>query len=303
MQAYDISMEKEICILLFYKYIFIKYPEKLKKKHLAFCQKLGIRGRILLAHEGINGSVSGTRKQVEEYKKGLRKDSRFLGIMFKEDKGILHPFKRMEVKTKKEIVNFGQNVDLKNVGKHITPREFLDLYKNEEGKIGKDIIILDVRNEYESRVGKFNGAYISSIKTFREFTKVACELESKKDKKIVIYCTGGIRCEKASAYLKEQGFKDVSQLSGGILAFGKEFPDTIWQGKCFVFDKRIISSINSEESTITKCEICYIACDLYKNCRNNECDKFSSLCIECEKIFGGCCSEECFGRFLVENTN
>lgn len=283
----------EIHILLFYKYVEIDNPEKFRERHLRFCLDLGIRGRILVAEEGINGSVSGTEEQTEKYKEYLRKDLRFKEIQFKEDIGIAHPFKKMIVKAKKEIVSFGQKVDLKKTGKYLTAGEFLDIYNNGEIEDG-NTIILDARNSYESKVGRFRGAVTPDIKNFREFPKVKKMIEDKKDKKIIMYCTGGIRCEKASAYLKEQGFEKVYQLQGGILTFGKQFPDTIWEGKCFVFDKRMTSQINSEQRAITKCEICSKDCDLYRNCSNNDCDKLCIVCLDCEEKYGGCCSKECF---------
>ncbi|MDP3882359.1 MAG: rhodanese-related sulfurtransferase [Nanoarchaeota archaeon] len=282
-------------ILLFYKYVKVEDPTKFAKEHLSFCKNLGIKGRILVAQEGINGSISGIKSQVEDYKRELREDKRFEDIIFKEDLGFQHPFKRMVVKVKNEIVNLGQKVDLKDTGKHLSPAEFLEIYKN-----GGDVVVLDARNDYESKVGKFKNAITPDIKTFREFPKVLDLIKDKKEKKIVMYCTGGIRCEKASAYLKENGFKDVSQLSGGILTFGKEFPDTIWEGKCFVFDKRLTSRINSDNDTITHCEGCGVLCDLYRNCSNKDCDKYTILCVECERKLGGCCSQSCFQKFMKE---
>ncbi|MEK6825253.1 MAG: rhodanese-related sulfurtransferase [Nanoarchaeota archaeon] len=285
---------KHIHVLLFYKYVRIEDPLSFKESHLDFCKDIGLRGRILVAEEGINGSVAGTEEQVEAYKSELRRDNRFADIIFKEDLSISIPFKKMIIKIKKEIVNFGQEVNLAHTGKNLTPQEFLDIYNKENEKIGKEIIILDARNKYESHVGKFKGALTPQIKTFREFPKVAQELQDKKDKKIIMYCTGGIRCEKASAYFRQQGFKDVSQLKGGILSFGKEFPDTIWEGTCFVFDKRLKSNVNSENKPITSCELCGIACDLYKNCSEFSCDTFCTICIQCEQLYGGCCSKKCF---------
>ncbi len=291
---------ENIHVLLFYKYVPIKKPALFSKKHLTDCKKIGLYGRILVAEEGINGSVAGTKEQTEEYKKILSSNSLFSDIIFKEDLAISIPFKKMIIKVKKEIVNFGQEVDLSYTGKNLTPKEFLELYEKRGEEIGKDVIILDARNEYESRVGKFKGAITPDIKTFREFPKIVNELKDKKDKKIVMYCTGGIRCEKASAYLRQQGFEDVSQLRGGILTFGKSFPNTIWEGKCFVFDKRLTSTMNTEEKPLTSCEICKIPCDLYKNCAEVNCDKFCTVCIECEKNYGGCCSEKCFEEFMIE---
>ena len=283
-----------IHILLFYKYVSLNDLEGFRAAHLAFCQTLGLRGRILIAYEGINGSVSGTQAQVGAYQQELRRDARFRDIVFKEDRANSHPFKKMIVKVKKEIVNFGIPVDLSKTGEHISPQEFLDIYSK-----NKNVVILDARNEYEARVGKFRNAVTLPIKTFREFPEKVLEiLGERKDQKIVMYCTGGIRCEKASAYLREKGFQDVSQLDGGILTFGKAFPDSVWDGVCFVFDKRMTSAINDTKKPITCCELCNTICDLYKNCANFNCDRYCVVCIVCEQAFGGCCSRKCFEERL-----
>ncbi|MBI3334218.1 rhodanese-related sulfurtransferase [Candidatus Pacearchaeota archaeon] len=281
-----------IHILQFYQYVCLDEPELFARHHLSFCKEIGLRGRILVACEGINGSVSGTEEQTLQYRKVLQRDTRFKNMLFKEDSGLMHPFKKMVVKVKPELVRFEQDVDLKHAGMHVTPREFLELAQKE------DVIVLDARNDYESKVGKFKNAITPRIKNFREFPKVLELLKGKEDMKIAMYCTGGIRCEKASAFLKEHGFKEVYQLHGGILNFGKELPDTLWEGACFVFDKRLTSSINTDEKPITNCELCGIPCDLYKNCAHTLCDKFCIVCIECEKQYGGCCSLECFKHLL-----
>lgn len=281
-------MANDIHILLFYKYVDIENPETFMVEHREMCKKLGLYGRILVAKEGINGSVAGTVEQTEAYKEAMRKDPRFSDMQFKEDIGISIPFRKMIVKVKREIVTFGQKVDLKNTGTHLTPKEFKELYDK-----GEEMIVLDARNNYESKVGRFKNAITPDIEKFSDFPKVVDGLKDKKDKKIVMYCTGGIRCEKASAYMKEQGFKDVSQLKGGILTFGKEFPDTIWEGTCFVFDRRLTSTINGESKPITKCENCGVDCDLCKNCKNTLCDKYIIQCVDCKHLLNGCCSKEC----------
>lgn len=286
-------MKENIHILLFYKYIDISDLKEFQSMHLNDCNSLGIKGRILIANEGINGSVSGTKEQIEQYKALLRSDSRFKDIRFKEDIGIMHPFKKMQIKIKTEIVNMNQKVNLSNTGPYISPKELLDIYNSNE-----DIIILDARNEYEARIGKFKNSINLPIKKFREFPKAIEQLQHLKEKKIVTYCTGGIRCEKATAYMKEIGFKNVFQLKDGILNFGKEFPDTIWEGKCFVFDKRLMSKVNSSDETISNCDICNISCDLYRNCRNERCDKYIIVCPACKEKYAGCCSKNCFNEFL-----
>jgi len=287
-------MAEKIHILLFYKYVDIKNTKDFASTHLEMCKKLGVLGKVLVAKEGINGSISGTKAQVEKYKKEIKKDKRFLGIEFKEDLGKMHPFAKMSVLIKKEIVRLGKKaVDVKKTGKHISPKEFLDIYNKKKD----DVIILDARNNYESKVGKFKNAITPDITNFREFPKVATMLKGKKNKKIVMYCTGGIRCEKASAYLIQKGFKDVSQLDGGIIKFGKQFPDTVWQGKLFVFDKRLLVPINSNDKPIAKCELCDVACDLYRNCRNLPCNKLFIMCPDCESKMNGCCSDSCLKAF------
>ncbi len=277
----------------FYKYTDIENPEEFAEKHLEFCKELGIKGRILVAQEGINGSVSGSEEQVERYKEEMLLDQRFYGIEFKEEECLMHPFNKMKVKIKPELVRFEQQVSYKEGGEHLSPEEFLQMAQEE------DVVILDVRNNYESRVGKFKNAITPDIKTFREFPTVIDSLQDKKGKKIVMYCTGGIRCEKASAFLKKEGFSQVYQLHGGILNFAKELPDTIWEGKCFVFDKRLLSEVNAEDKPLTNCELCNIPCDLYKNCRNKDCDKLTITCLDCERSYGGCCSKECFNELFA----
>lgn len=276
-------------VAAFYKYTELKDPKRFAAEHQAFCRELGLKGRILVATEGINGSVSGTPDQIEHYKRSLTSDPRFAGIEFKEDDCLMHPFNRMNIKVKPELVRFEQSVDYRDAGTHLSPEEFKTMAEEE------DVIILDARNDYESRVGKFKNALTPTIKTFREFPKVAEQLKDKKEKKILMYCTGGIRCEKASAFLKKEGFAHVYQLHGGILNFAKHCPDTLWEGTCFVFDKRLLSTVNqADQQPLTQCDICAIPCDLYKNCRNNDCDRFTVVCLECERSFGGCCSKACY---------
>ncbi len=286
---------ENIHTLLFYKFITLKNVNEIAEKQKQICDSIGLKGKILLAEEGINGSVSGAQEQVEAYKTEMKKDEFFSDIIFKEEIGSLMPFERMVVKVKKEIIRLDIPLDVKKTGKHISPEEFLDLYnKNEE------ITVLDARNNYESQIGKFKDAITPDIKTFREFPKVAEMLKDKKDKKIVMYCTGGIRCEKASAYLIEQGFKDVSQISGGIITFCQKLPETLWEGKCFVFDDRLISPVNQKQPLLEKCVACESSCDLYKNCRNAICNKRISICRDCKTKFNGCCSQACLEEFKLK---
>jgi len=279
-------------VILFYKFVNIADPEKFVEEHLKYCKNLKTMGRVLVSNEGINGSISGTNLQIETYKTYLKSDFRFEGIVFKEDSVIEHPFTKMKVKVRGEIVTFGEKVDVTKTGKHIEPVDLKKLYDSEE-----EFIVLDARNYYEYKVGKFKNAIHLDLKNFRDFPKELEKLEKYKNKKIVAYCTGGIRCEKATAYMKEKGFSDVMQLNEGILNFGKQFPDTYWEGKCFVFDKRLVAPINSEDDTIASCEVCSKPSDLCRNCRNLNCDKLLVECLDCQKELNGCCSSECLIEF------
>lgn len=280
---------KQIHVLLFYKFTKIAKPQTFAAEHLEACKRLGLLGRILIAEEGINGSVAGTEDKTEAYKKLLRSTPGFEDVVFKEDLNLSCPFKRMIVKAKKEIINFGQQVNLDNKAPYISSQELVELYRS-----GKDFILLDARNEYESRVGKFKNAITPPLKTFRDFPAALEPLKDKKDALIVTYCTGGIRCEKASAYMREQGFTNVKQLDGGILTFGKQFPNTVWEGTCFVFDKRLVSPINEGDTRHMVCESCGVVCDLYKNCAQVDCDRYVVICTNCDDRLQGCCSEACF---------
>jgi UPF0176 protein len=286
-------MEK-IHIILFYKFHPIPDTEYFARTHLRFCKELGVCGKVLVAREGINGSISGTNEQIEKYKAYVHSLKGFEDVWFKEETALKHPFTKMFVRIKKEIIRMDKTVDMSKKGSYLSPKEFLKLYEKE-----KDFIVLDARNYYEYDIGRFKNAVHGNIKSFREFPAFVETLkkEIKKNKKIVMYCTGGIRCEKASAYMREQGFEQVFQIEGGIINFCQQFPNTVWEGKCFVFDKRLFSDINQNNKPITHCASCNDLCDLYKNCRHLSCDKLVILCTKCDEKLHGCCSEACKKEF------
>lgn len=289
----------EIHILLFYKFQQIEDPEYFARNHKRHCKKLGIMGKVLVAKEGVNGSVSGTKEQVEKYKKFVWSIKGFEDVWFKEELAFKHPFTKMVVRVRKEIVALDKNVDIRKKGRYISPKEFLEIYENMEKNKDEnnEIIILDARNYYEYDLGRFKNAINPNIKTFREFPDFVESFKENKDKKVVIYCTGGIRCEKASAYMSERGFSNVYQLEGGIINFCQQFPNTIWEGKCFVFDKRLMTDLNQKNKPITKCKNCGEICDLYKNCKNVYCDKLVIICAKCQEKLHGCCSKKCLNEF------
>ncbi len=279
-------------IILFYKFANISNPQEFVEKQLNFCNTHGLLGKILVAKEGINGSLSGSKEQIEKYKEYLRSQDHFSDINFKEEIGTFNPFKKMIVREKNEIIRMDQDLDLEKRGKYITPKELMELYES-----GEEFIILDTRNNYESDVGKFRGAITPDIDTFREFPEALRPLEDKKDKKIITYCTGGIRCEKATSYMIKEGFKEVYQLQDGIINFCQQFPNTLWEGKCFVFDERLLSHVDPDAEPITMCIHCGSSCDRYKNCKNPTCDDFIVICEKCSEEFDGCCSDKCVNEY------
>jgi UPF0176 protein len=278
-------------VLLFYKYIKFDCPHQFLETHLRFCNENNILGRVWISNEGINGTVSGTHQNIEKYKSEIRSYPEFADIWFKEDVHDSHAFNKIHIRIKKEIVNasFG-DVDLSKTGKRLKPEELNELYES-----GKEFVIVDARNNYESVIGKFKNAITPDMQTFRDWTRIAEELEKYKDKTVVTYCTGGIRCEKASAYLVEKGFKNVYQMDGGIWNYINQFPDKYWEGSVFVFDERRIVTPNTREDLkhIGKCYYCGKPSSYYINCHNQDCDKLLVTCDECKTENDYCCSDEC----------
>lgn len=285
------DQNKNYKVLLFYKYVDFEKPEKFRDEHLEFCFENDIKGRVFISDEGINGTVSGTKGNIEKYKAEIRSYPPFADIWFKEDEADEHAFRKTHVRVKKEIVHadFG-TVDLKNTGKRLTPEELNKFYEEE-----KEFVIVDTRNTYESEIGRFKNAITPKMETFRDWPTVVEELKEYKDKTVVTYCTGGIRCEKASAYLVEQGFKDVYQMNGGIVTYTKDNPDKYWEGSVFVFDERRIIEPNStpELKHTGKCYYCGEPASWYINCHNQDCDMLLVTCPDCKVENEYCCSDEC----------
>src|SRR3989344_348211 len=272
----------------FYKYSKISNPNVFRDKHQKYCNSLKIKGKILIAKEGINGTISGTKKQIQNYEKNLKKNKLFKDIKFKHTISKIHPFKKTIVRVRKEIVTSGLKVNLNKKAEYVSPKELNNIIDKQ-----KDIILLDARNNYESKIGKFKNALTPNIETFKQFKKIKKDLLKFKNKKIITYCTGGVRCEKASAFLKENGFKNVFQLEGGILNYINQFPDKHFEGRCFVFDNRMSIPSSKKSKEISICELCHINCSHYINCINAKCDKLFICCNNCEKKFNHACSKKC----------
>ena len=218
------------------------------------CDELGLKGSVYLSPNGINFSIAGTEKNIDNYIEFMEEDSRFRDIPLKKTFSETQPFRRMKVRLKKEIISLGRD-DINPselTGDYISPRELFEIYEKKE-----DVIVLDTRNEYETRVGIFENAIDLQLDTFRDFPSAIETLpEEYKDKQIVMYCTGGIRCEKASAVMMKAGFSDVKQLEGGVLDYFKETGGAYWNGDCFVFDERVALDKELKETEYIYCYIC-----------------------------------------------
>ena len=284
--------ENKYSVLLYYCYTRIENPEEFREQHHLRCLELNLRGRIIVAEEGLNGTVSGLIEDCEQYMKEVSNDPRFKGIEFKVDQVPEHTFSKMHVRVKPEIVHASlPHIDpTRKTGGYVEPDEFKKILKEQP----EDTVILDVRSNYEHHVGKFKNAITLDIENFREFPEKVKELEHLKDKKVITYCTGGIKCEKASAYLLEQGFEDVHQLHGGIIKYGIEAEGENFEGKCYVFDNRIVKDLNKvNPKVISRCYVTGEPSDRMVNCANPHCNMHIPMSEEGAKVYNGCCSEEC----------
>ncbi|EPJ50489.1 MAG: hypothetical protein OFPI_20030 [Osedax symbiont Rs2] len=244
-----------IVVCAMYKFVTLENFEMLREPLHQVMQDNQVRGTLLLAQEGINGTVAGSRAGVDALLSWLGTDPRLENIVTKESFDETNPFYRTKVKLKKEIVTMGvEGIDPKQVvGTYVKPSEWNALISD------PDVILVDTRNDYEVKVGTFEGALDPQTTTFREFPQyVKDNLDPEKNKKVAMFCTGGIRCEKSTAYLKEQGFEDVYHLEGGILKYLEEIPqqESMWQGECFVFDNRVTVDHNLDKGKYEQCHAC-----------------------------------------------
>ena len=237
-----------------YKFEPLDDVEVLVPEFQSVCNKLGLKGSVYLSPNGINFSLAGSEEDIQQYVQFMEQDERFLNIPLKKTYSETQPFRRMKVRPKKEIISLGRDdVNPRELtGGYVTPLELYKMYENKE-----DVIVLDTRNEYETRVGLFENAVDLQLDTFRDFPEAIEKLpEEYKNKQIVMYCTGGIRCEKASAVMLKAGFSDVKQLEGGVLDYFKETGGKYWNGDCFVFDERVALDTDLNETEYIYCYIC-----------------------------------------------
>lgn len=237
-----------------YKFVVLDDRDALRQPLKAQCDELGLKGTILISHEGINIFVAGPEQSIVAFRAYLSKDERFVDIDFKESYSEHQPFNRMNVRLKNEIISVGiPNFDrVESMDGRILPKELHEKLLN-----GDEVVLLDTRNTYETRLGTFHNAIELDIDTFRAFPQAVSELEeSLKDKEIVMFCTGGVRCEKASVIMKDAGFANIKQLEGGILGYFEHVGGDYWDGECFVFDKRVALLPDLTETGTTICFAC-----------------------------------------------
>ena len=245
----------KIVVCAMYKFVTLENYQELRQPILNVMLESKVRGTLLLANEGINGTVAGSREGVDNLLKYLKSDPRLATLDYKESYDEEMPFYRSKVKLKKEIVTLGvENIDPNKVcGKHIKPKDWNALISD------PDVVLVDTRNDYEVEIGTFKNAVNPHTETFREFPEyVDKNLDPKKQKKVAMFCTGGIRCEKSTALMLEKGFEEVYHLEGGILKYLEEVPkeETMWEGECFVFDSRVAVNHDLEKGIYDQCFAC-----------------------------------------------
>jgi UPF0176 protein len=274
-------------VLIYYKYSFIKNPEEAVTKQRFLCEKLGLKGRILIAKDGINGTVEGTTENTTMYIEELQKDDFYKDIYFKKSAGRGYSFPKLQVRVRDEIVT--TMLDYKDeigplvgvTGKYITPKKLHSLFDTTE-----EFYIIDIRNDYECSVGHFQSSILlKNLQNFRDLPKVLPEIEHLKNKKVITVCTSGVRCEKASGFLIRHGFTDVSQLKDGIMEYMQQYPNEDFLGKLFVFDNRVVLGFNTDSTDhqiVGKCIKCDKTSERFIDHRNtNGARKFKIVCEGC----------------------
>lgn len=271
-------------IILFYKYVHIGDPRQLRDEQFALCQRLGLKGRGIVAEEGINCTFEGTEEACNEYMSIMKADERFADVHWKVSDGSADgtAFPRLSVKVRPEIVSLhlGANDFNPNdtTGVHLAPEELRKWYES-----GEEFHIVDMRNDYELKVGKFANTIFPGMKNFRDLRKDIAKIKNLKDKKVLTVCTGGVRCEKASGFLMKEGFKDVYQLDGGIVSYMEKFPGQDFRGSLYVFDKRKVMNFDEDgkHEVIGKCDKCGTPSEHYVNCANLFCHDHFICCTDC----------------------
>lgn len=278
-------MEQSYQILLFYTYVYIEDPALVRDWLFSVGKEYGFKGRAIVAREGLNITLEGTTENTESFIKELTSDDRFKTIHFKKSPGTGKAFPKWSVKVRDEIVTLGLGVCDINpneiTGKRLAPSELHQWFMEE-----KEFYIVDMRNVYEHAVGKFEGSICPTLENFRDLPKLLRQIAHLKDKTVVTVCTGGVRCEKASGYLVQQGFSDVWQLDGGIVSYMEQYPNEHFQGKLYVFDRRTLMGFYTDDpkhKIIGTCTSCKTQSEHFVDCGAMWCGNHFILCEACTK--------------------
>jgi len=276
--------------LLYYKFAPLSDPEAIRLWQRALCEQYNLRGRILISKHGLNGTVGGDIDDLKAYIKATKSYEPFKKTPFKWSDGGRDNFPKLIVKVRDEIVTFGAADELKvdqngvvGGGKHLKPEQVHELVQQH----GDDVVFFDGRNAYEAAVGRFKNAVVPETRTTRDFLKdlEGDKYQDIKDKKVVTYCTGGIRCEVLSVLMKNRGFKDVYQMDGGIVKYGEAYKDDgLWEGSLYVFDGRMGMNSSHKAKDICECVHCHGKTSNYENCANTACNELILVCDSCKKI-------------------
>ncbi|MBU2330208.1 rhodanese-related sulfurtransferase [Patescibacteria group bacterium] len=278
-------------VLLFYKYVSIQDPELLKEQLRDLAVAHSLVGRILIAEEGINGTVEGEVEQTEQFASALLSYSLFKDMNVKRSVGTGDSFPKLSVKVREEIVGtkFDKKIDpTKRTGKRLSAEELRTWYEEQ-----RDFVVVDMRNDYEYQSGHFKDSINPGLENSRDLPKALPKLESLKDKTVLTVCTGGIRCEKMSAFLLEHGFEDVYQLENGIHSYMEKFPGKDFEGALYTFDRRKTMDFGGDRTVVGVCHLCSETTELYVNCKNDLCHLHFLACENCQSEEGTYCSESC----------
>jgi len=265
-------------VILFYKYVPLADPANFAAAQRELCAALGLKGRILIATEGINGTLAGPRESVDQYVAALRADERFADLEIKTSPGDAQTFPKLAVKVRSEIVTLGAGPLRPDLDNHLSPAEWKRTLEEDP-----EVVVVDVRNRYESNAGKFANAIACDIEHFRELPDYVERLANLKDRKVLMYCTGGIRCEKASALFRSKGFTNVFQLHGGIVTYQEQFGNEHWLGECFVFDQRMTVRVDEALVPLGQCAHTARPTNRFANCLHDPCHVLFLLAEETER--------------------
>lgn len=266
-------------VLLYYKFVPIENHIEVASEHRVVLERFHLLGRVLIAPEGINATISGLEKDTDKYIAYMNKHPLFKDIHYKIDPSDRHQFHKLIVRAKNQLVAFSEHRSIdpnKETGKYLSPDDFHQMASM------NDVVLFDGRNNYESKIGKMKQAINSGVNNSKDFERIIKNQHEKLNgKKIITYCTGGIRCEKISAMLLRAGHKDVYQLQGGIVSYAKKYPKGHFIGSCYVFDNRVKVKFDPSTRIISKCVHCKARSDEYRNCSFAKCNKQIIICQRC----------------------